>query len=38
MKQPSRFRNARRLLLFWTIFVGVGAVGGPCCWAPAAGG
>lgn len=28
MKQPSRFRNARRLLLFWTIFVGVGAVGG----------
>lgn len=28
MKQPSRFRNARRLLLFWTIFVGVRAVSG----------
>ena len=28
MKQKSRFQTARRLLLFWTLFVGVGAVAG----------
>ncbi len=28
MKQPSRFRVARVILLFWTLFVGIGAVGG----------
>ena len=28
LKQHSRYRNARAVLLFWTLFIGVGAVGG----------
>ena len=28
MKQKSRFRIARRFLIFWTLFIGVGAVAG----------
>ena len=28
MKQKSRFQTARRVLIFWTLFVGVGAVAG----------
>ena len=28
MKQKSRFQTARRFLIFWTLFVGFGAVGG----------
>ncbi len=28
MKHTSRFRSARRLLLFWTLFIGLGAVAG----------
>ena len=28
MKQKSRFRTARRFLLFWTLFIGIGAVAG----------
>lgn len=28
MKQKSRFKIARRCLIFWTLFVGIGAVGG----------
>ena len=28
MKRTSRFRSARRLLLFWTLFIGLGAVAG----------
>ena len=31
MPTKSRFRTARRALLFWTLFVGVGAVGGALC-------
>ena len=26
--QKSRYRNARRFLIFWTLFIGIGAVGG----------
>ena len=26
----SRFAAARRILLFWTFFIGLGAVGGAC--------
>lgn len=29
--KKSRYRAARRLLLFWTLFVGIGAVGGAAC-------
>ena len=28
MKQHSRHQTARRILIFWTLFVGIGAVGG----------
>ena len=28
MEQRSRFETARRVLLFWTLFIGLGAVGG----------
>ena len=28
MKQKSRYQSARRLLLFWTLFIGIGAVAG----------
>ena len=28
MKQKSRFRIARRFLIFWTLFIGIGAVAG----------
>ena len=28
MKQKSRFQTARRFLIFWTLFIGVGAVAG----------
>ena len=28
MKQKSRFRTARRFLIFWTLFIGIGAVAG----------
>lgn len=28
MKQHSRYQTARRILIFWTLFVGIGAVGG----------
>ena len=28
MTQHSRYRTARRFLIFWTLFIGVGAVGG----------
>ena len=28
MKQHSRYQTARRLLIFWTLFVAIGAVGG----------
>ena len=28
MKQKSRFKIARRFLIFWTLFIGIGAVGG----------
>ena len=28
MKQHSRFQTARRFLIFWTLFVGIGAVAG----------
>ena len=28
MKQKSRFRIARRFLIFWTMFIGIGAVAG----------
>lgn len=27
----SRFRSARKWLLFWTLFIGIGAVGGALC-------
>lgn len=27
----SRFSVARRLLIFWTLFIGLGAVGGAAC-------
>ena len=30
MKQPSRFQPPRRALLFWTLFIGLGAVAGTC--------
>ena len=30
MKQPSRFQPTRRALLFWTHFIGLGAVAGTC--------
>ena len=28
MKQTSRFQTARRFLIFWTLFIGIGAVAG----------
>ena len=28
MKTKSRFRTARRILIFWTLFIGLGAVAG----------
>lgn len=28
MKQKSRFYTARRILIFWTLFIGLGAVTG----------
>lgn len=28
MQQRSRYQTARRILIFWTLFIGVGAVGG----------
>lgn len=28
MKQKSRFYAARRILIFWTLFIGLGAVAG----------
>ena len=28
MKQKSRYRIARRFLIFWTLFIGIGAVAG----------
>ena len=28
MKKKSRYNTARRLLIFWTLFIGIGAVGG----------
>ena len=28
MKQKSRFCTARRILIFWTLFIGLGAVAG----------
>ncbi len=28
MKQRSRFQTARRFLIFWTLFIGIGAVAG----------
>ena len=28
MKQKSRFETARRWLVFWTLFIGIGAVAG----------
>ena len=28
MKQYSRYQTAWRILIFWTLFVGIGAVGG----------
>ena len=28
MTNPSRFQRARRLLIFWTLFIGIGAVAG----------
>lgn len=31
MQAKSRYRTARRALLFWTLFIGVGAVGGALC-------
>ena len=30
MKQTSRFQPPRRALLFWTLFIGLGAVAGTC--------
>lgn len=31
MNNHSRFETARKWLLFWTLFIGVGAVGGAAC-------
>lgn len=31
MKTHSRFRTARGILIFWCLFIGVGAVGGAAC-------
>lgn len=31
MKSKSRFSAARRILIFWTLFIGIGAVGGSVC-------
>lgn len=28
MKQRSRFQTAQRFLIFWTLFIGIGAVAG----------
>ena len=28
MQQRSRYQTARRVLIFWTLFIGIGAVGG----------
>ena len=27
----SRFEKARKALIFWTLFIGLGAVGGAAC-------
>ena len=27
----SRFESARKWLIFWTLFIGIGAVGGAAC-------
>ena len=31
MTEKSRYRAAYRILLFWTVFIGIGAVGGAAC-------
>ena len=31
MTEKSRYRAAHRILLFWTVFIGIGAVGGAAC-------
>lgn len=31
MKSKSRFSAVRRVLIFWTLFIGIGAVGGAVC-------
>ena len=31
MRIHSRYEAARRALLFWTLFIGIGAVGGASC-------
>lgn len=28
MKQKSRYNTARKMLIFWTLFIGIGAVAG----------
>ena len=28
VRQKSRYEAARRVLIFWTLFIGIGAVGG----------
>ena len=30
-KQTARFNTARKWLIFWTLFIGIGAVGGALC-------
>ena len=34
MKQKSRFCTARRILIFWTLFIGLGAVAGALAMLP----
>ena len=31
MKTESRFQTARHVLIFWTLFIGIGAVAGAAC-------
>ena len=31
VRQKSRYEAARRSLIFWTLFIGIGAVGGALC-------
>ena len=31
MKTESRFQTARHVLIFWTLFIGIGAVAGTAC-------